>query len=113
MDEVLEPSNDTVPLDMLTKVYIKMRDKRAQMKREFEAKDLEIEEQMQQIETLMMTCTYDEQRKRGINWQMANGMTQGDAYKTIQELRENQLDPVTHGVAYNQGDITEHVKKVL
>jgi len=70
-------------------------------------------EQMQQIETLMMSCTYDEQRKRAINWQMNNGMTQGDAFKTIQELRENQLDPVTHGVAYNQGDITNHVNKVL
>ncbi len=50
MDEVLDTPADPVPLDVLTKVYIKMRDTRAQMKREFEAKDAEIEQQMDQIE---------------------------------------------------------------
>jgi hypothetical protein len=54
MDEVLDTPADPVPLDMLTKVYIKMRDKRAQMKREFEAKDAEIEQQMDQIELEML-----------------------------------------------------------
>jgi hypothetical protein len=54
MDEVLETPAESVPLDMLTKVYLKMRDKRAQMKRDFEAKDLEIEEQMKQIEEEML-----------------------------------------------------------
>ena len=40
--------------DKLVRTYIKMRDKRAQMKRDFEAKDLEIEEQMKQIEEEML-----------------------------------------------------------
>ena len=41
MDEVLETPAEIVPLDMLTKVYLKMRDKRAQMK-QIEAEMLEV-----------------------------------------------------------------------
>ena len=49
MDEVLEAPTESIPLDTLTKVYIKIRDKRAEMKREFEIKDSELEEQIKQI----------------------------------------------------------------
>jgi hypothetical protein len=70
-------------------------------------------EQEQQIELLMDTCTFDEQRKRGIMWKLRNGATQGEAFQFIQELRANQLDPVTHGGAYNQKDIKEHLNKAI
>jgi hypothetical protein len=54
MDEVLEAPTESIPLDTLTKVYIKIRDKRAEMKRDFETKDSELEEQIKQIEAEML-----------------------------------------------------------
>lgn len=58
MDEVLEATHEeampSIPLDHLTKIYIKMRDSRNAAKREFEAQDKEIEEQMKLIEQQML-----------------------------------------------------------
>jgi len=41
--------------DRLTKAYIKMRDKRAELQAEFDAKDKVIEEQMQMVEEKLMS----------------------------------------------------------
>lgn len=53
-DNVQGQSSPQVDLDKLTAVYLKMRDKRDDMRREAEAKDKEIEEQMSVIEAEML-----------------------------------------------------------
>lgn len=53
-DTVQEAPPSTVNLDKLAEVYIKIRDKRAQLKQVFEAKDNELEEQMQVLSDEML-----------------------------------------------------------
>lgn len=53
-EEVQGQESPQVDLDKLTAVYLKMRDKRDEMRREAEAKEKEIEEQMSIIETEML-----------------------------------------------------------
>ena len=53
-DTVQEAPPSTVNLDKLAEVYIKIRDKRAQLKQAFEAKDNELEEQMQVLSDEML-----------------------------------------------------------
>jgi hypothetical protein len=56
-DEVQEEQPSTIPLDKFARAYIKMRDKRALLKKEWEVQDKEIEEQMQLLEEKMLdTC---------------------------------------------------------
>lgn len=43
-----------VPLDKLTEVYIKMRDKRSELKQAFESSDGEIQDQMKLLEEQML-----------------------------------------------------------
>lgn len=58
MDETLDDTTieaqPSIPLDKLTEIYIKMRDRRNAAKREFEAQDKAIEEQMGMIESQML-----------------------------------------------------------
>jgi len=53
-DTVQEAPPSTVNLDKLAEVYIKIRDKRAQLKQAFEAKDNELDEQMQVLSDEML-----------------------------------------------------------
>ena len=53
-DTVQEAPPSNVNLDKLAEVYIKIRDKRAQLKQAFEAKDNELEEQMQVLSDEML-----------------------------------------------------------
>lgn len=56
-DTVQEERPSTIPLDKLAQTYIKMRDKRALMKAEWEAKDNEVKAQMEMLEEKMLdTC---------------------------------------------------------
>jgi hypothetical protein len=54
LDDTTIEAQPSIPLDKLTEIYIKMRDSRNAAKREFEAKDKEIEEQMSLIELQML-----------------------------------------------------------
>jgi hypothetical protein len=53
-EEVQGQDSPQVDLDKLTAIYLKMRDKRDDMRREAEAKEKELEEQMNIIETEML-----------------------------------------------------------
>lgn len=54
MDEAVQEETSSINLDKLAEVYIKIRDKRAQLKQAFEAKDSELEEQMQVLSNEML-----------------------------------------------------------
>lgn len=54
MEEVEEVEVDGVPLDKLTEIYIKMRDKRSELKQAFETSDEEIQDQMKLLEGQML-----------------------------------------------------------
>jgi len=54
MDEAIQGEAPPVDMDKLAAVYIKIRDKRAVAKKEFEAKDEALEEQMQVIADEML-----------------------------------------------------------
>lgn len=43
------------------------------------------------------------------NW---NEFTELEYYAIIQELKDNELDPVTHGRNFNQTDIRKHLNKL-
>lgn len=45
------------------------------------------------IESLLSTSTLDDKQRRGIEWKVSNGITQGEAIKIIEDLRLNQLHP--------------------
>jgi len=56
-DTVQEERPSTIPLDKLAQAYIKMRDKRALIKAEWEGQDNEIKAQMEMLEEKMLdTC---------------------------------------------------------
>jgi hypothetical protein len=54
MDEAVQEEASSVDMDKLAAVYIKIRDKRAVAKKEFEEKDKGLEEQMQVIADEML-----------------------------------------------------------
>ena len=54
MDEAVQEETSSVDMDKLAAVYIKIRDKRATAKKEFEEKDKGLEEQMQVIADEML-----------------------------------------------------------
>ncbi len=54
MEDEVKESPPQVALDTLTSVYLKMRDARDAVRREAEAKEKEIEEQMQVVEQQML-----------------------------------------------------------
>ena len=54
IDSPPEEATTSVPLDKLTKAYIKMRDHRVELKRAFEAQDETIELQMKMLEEEML-----------------------------------------------------------
>jgi len=55
MDDTVQDENPfIIPLDKVTQAYIKMRDKRAQLKQEYELQDDKIKEQMDILEEKML-----------------------------------------------------------
>ena len=55
MDDTVQDENPfIIPLDKVTQAYIKMRDKRAQLKQEYELQDDKIKEQMDMLEEKML-----------------------------------------------------------
>jgi hypothetical protein len=70
------------------------------------------EEQQQYIASLISTSTFEEHRRRAIEWKMSNGMSQGEAITTIADLKLNQLDPTEYG-NYNATDAAKAVKKII
>ena len=54
MDEEVQRRVTSVDLDTLTTIYIKIRDKRADNKRKFEAEDNDLKEQMEVLEAQML-----------------------------------------------------------
>jgi len=58
-DTVQEERPSTIPLDRLAQAYIKMRDARSVIKREWEEKDKEIQAQMDLIEQALLDLCKD------------------------------------------------------
>jgi hypothetical protein len=58
-DTVQEGPTSSIDLDKLTSVYIKIRDKRADIKRQFEAQDKDLEAQMQMLADEMLDVCKD------------------------------------------------------
>lgn len=54
MDEQVQSEATPTPIDKLAKVYLKMRDARDELKREYEAKDSTIKTQMEILEAEML-----------------------------------------------------------
>ena len=54
MDEEVKDRVTSIDLDKLTTIYIKIRDRRADNKRTFEAEDTDLKEQMEVLETQML-----------------------------------------------------------
>jgi len=50
-------------------------------------------DQLQYIENLLSTSTYDEQRVRAVNWQVNKGVSVGEAMQIVAELKLNQISP--------------------
>lgn len=69
------------------------------------------ESQINYIESLLENSTYDEDQRKYISMQL-NGLSSLRAGQIIEDLRLNQLDPVTHGHSYNQGDIAKHLNQL-
>jgi hypothetical protein len=54
MSETLDVVEPTIPLDKLTKAYLRLRDQRAELKQRFQAEDEELEVQMQMLQEEML-----------------------------------------------------------
>ena len=54
MSETLETVGSSIPLDKLTKAYLRLRDQRAELKQRFQAEDEELEVQMQMLQEEML-----------------------------------------------------------
>jgi hypothetical protein len=66
----------------------------------------------ERLYTLLDNSTYDE-RYRGMLRQRIDAIVDQEKYNlALNDLLSNQLDPVTHGKAYSQGDIKKHIKKL-
>lgn len=63
------------------------------------------------IENLLSTSTFDE-RQRGMLEMEIPVMSATRASQVIDQLKNNQLDPVTQGAGYNQTDIKRHLKNM-
>lgn len=69
-------------------------------------------EQQTYIESLVSSSTYDERQRTFIMSRIEAGVTRGEAEKIIDDLKNNQLDPITQGGAYGQGDIKKHIHEI-
>lgn len=79
----------------------------------YEANEPEITyNQLNLIEGLLRTSTMPEEKKQKIEDEL-QGMNVGQAEALINELKENQVDPIGAGQSYNQGDIQRKLKKEI
>ena len=70
-------------------------------------------EQGNYIESLLLNSNVDEKTSTDIFNALGEGMTQKRADECIEYLLENQKDPITEGVNYNQGDISKKLEQKL
>ena len=54
MSETLETEVSSIPLDKLTKAYLRLRDQRAEIKQQYQSQDSELEVQMQMLQEEML-----------------------------------------------------------
>jgi hypothetical protein len=54
MSDTLETETPSIPLDKLTKAYLKLRDQRAELKQQYQSQDAELEVQMQMLQEEML-----------------------------------------------------------
>jgi hypothetical protein len=54
MSDILETEVAAIPLDKLTKAYLKLRDQRAELKQQYQSQDSELEVQMQMLQDEML-----------------------------------------------------------
>lgn len=65
-----------------------------------------------QAEQLLETSTFDSEQRQRFDAQLQDEMAASEINAIISELRANQLDPITAGLPYNQGDIKNHLHKL-
>jgi phage RecT family recombinase len=65
--------------------------------------------QVNYIESLIQTSSFDERQRQWLEMEVST-MTAKRASEVIEQLKNNQLDPITQGKAYNQTDISNHLK---
>lgn len=51
-------------------------------------------EQRERIERLLETSTYSPEKRKDVMWQIKYDISQGDAFKIISEIRENQIQAI-------------------
>jgi len=68
------------------------------------------DQQASYIESLLHTSSLDQRQRDAIEMEISV-MTSARASKVISMLKENQLDPITQGAGYNQGDIKRHIQR--
>lgn len=82
---------------------------------ELQSQDYLIEEtpcnewQISAIEMLLKHSNIDHSEREDIERKMLS-FSEEEAYKTIEYLRENQLDPIVSGFNFSQTDICKHLK---
>lgn len=64
--------------------------------------------QIDYIESLLRTSTFDHDWREAVENNFGN-LTKSGASKIIEELKNNQQDPIKQGTGYNQGDIKKEV----
>lgn len=65
--------------------------------------------QISAIEMLLKHSNIDHSEREDIERKMLS-FSEEEAYKTIEYLRENQLDPIVSGFNYSQTDICKYLK---
>jgi recombination protein RecT len=63
------------------------------------------------IESLLSSCTYDDDTQSIIRGKLDAGITSGEAENIINDLKLNQLDPVTQGKNYSLTEAAEAAAK--
>lgn len=63
------------------------------------------------IESLLSSCTYDDDLQSIIRSKLGDGITSGEAENIINDLKLNQLDPVTQGKNYSLTEAAEAAAK--
>lgn len=63
------------------------------------------------IASLLRTCSYDQDTRDIIMGKVEAGITNSEAMTIINDLKENQLEPVSSGLNYNQTEAKEKLKQ--
>lgn len=64
------------------------------------------------LSSLLATAVFDEQVKEDYFRRMSEDMPLAEYEKMEREIKAGQIDPVTHGDGYKQGDIIKHLGKL-